>query len=360
MEDLEDAIVEIERAISLTNQNDMYYASCLATYADCLKSRYQRTGSVAALEQSLVIFERAASMDKQPKLMLGSILSNYACALRNSFELTGSMAEFDQGVTINELATSTLRTDMPHRQAMSNRVLLLGRKYERSGSVEDVTNAIAAAEYAVSVTPTTDPSCAIYCSNLLILLHGRFMRTDSMNDLLNFISEIEKALALTRKDEVSRSFALRLSHLNRLLLARFKKTNAREDLNHAIDAIKRAIDVTPSDDVVCAKHLTLLGMSLETRYRSSSSALDLDCAIEAYELAASKATGPSTIRIDSLVSAARLLKNRNIARAKVHLENAVKIFPLISPRTLQQSDRQYNLSSPNCSFSCIPFARMQR
>jgi CHAT domain-containing protein len=80
------------------------------------------------------------------------------------------------------------------------------------------------------------------------------------------------------------------------------------------------------------------------RFKLTNSEEDLERAISVKINAAEAEGAPPTVRIAAADSAADLLIDRDPVRAKKLLESAVNLFQLVSQRSLQQRDQQYNIS----------------
>lgn len=87
------------------------------------------------------------------------------------------------------------------------------------------------------------------------------------------------------------------------------------------------------------------GTALQRRFERTKWMTDLDCAIAMKEQAFATLTAPLSIRLKAANSCSDLLiSQKRYNRAKSLLRAAVHLLPMVSPRTLKQSDRQHNIS----------------
>ena len=122
-------------------------------------------------------------------------------------------------------------------------------------------------------------------------------------------------------------------------------TKEPEVLDRAIDESESAISSSHCKDINRAAYLSVPGLLWDERIRIGENFHDFERAVWEREQASAMDASPPIVRLMAAEAASRLLIDRDRPRAKVFLENAVKLLPLLSPRTLQQSDQQYNVSS---------------
>ena len=164
-----------------------------------------------------------------------------------------------------------------------------------------------------------------------------------MADLDRAIMTKEQAVELTPQDHPAR--AMYLNNLGAALWCRFKQMGSMDALDRAIMTHKQAIESTPDDHPDRALYLNNLGIALHSRFEQTGSTDDLDYAIAANEEAFISDTAPPSIRLKAASRCSDLLiSQRRYNRAIPILEAAVKILPKVSPRTLQRSDQQFNMS----------------
>jgi tetratricopeptide (TPR) repeat protein len=163
-----------------------------------------------------------------------------------------------------------------------------------------------------------------------------------MDDLDRAIEINDLAVASLPNNHIDLSMYLNNSAL--ALRVRFERTGVVDDIDKAILICDKAIGSMPNDHPALAMYLNNLGKALQSRFERSGSMGDVDRAIEVMETFAMSTARPS-LRLHIAGACSDLLvRQRNYKRAKLILDGAVRILLSISPRTLKQSDQQYNIS----------------
>ena len=88
---------------------------------------------------------------------------------------------------------------------LSNFGAMLGRRFERTGSMDDLNRAVDIADMAVNITPQDHPDQAGYLNNLGNWLGRRFKRTGSMGDLNRAVDVADMAVNATPQDHPDRA-----------------------------------------------------------------------------------------------------------------------------------------------------------
>ncbi|MFF3137676.1 CHAT domain-containing tetratricopeptide repeat protein [Streptomyces mirabilis] len=207
-------------------------------------------------------------------------LHNLGAALRSRFQRSGVLADLDDAVTTGRAAVEAIPTDHPHRAAMlSGLGNALRDRFERVGDLADVHEAIDLLRAAVEATPTSDPHRAAYLSNLGGALGDRFERSGVLADLDDSIAAGRAAVEATPANHPHRT--RHLSNLGGALRARFERSGVLADLDDAITAGRAAVEATPANHPHRTRHLSNLGGALRARFERSGVLADLDDAIAA-------------------------------------------------------------------------------
>ncbi|EJT69155.1 hypothetical protein GGTG_13264 [Gaeumannomyces tritici R3-111a-1] len=235
----------------------------------------------------------------------------YTCFL--IFTRTRSTEHLEQAIQRTEGWIAVTATDHPDRTRrfqildmmsarMSQRAMLgslLGTRFERTGSMDDLNRAVEVANMAVDATPQNHPNRAGWLSNL-----G--------------------------------------NHLGR----RFERTGPMDDLNRAVEVANMAVDATPQNHPDRAAMLYNLGNWLGTRFERTGSMDDLNRALSSYKEGWSCRTAPPSIRIRSARQAATILASQsNWQESSGLLHEAVNLLHAVSPRSLKHTDKQHMLAN---------------
>ncbi|WP_243407941.1 tetratricopeptide repeat protein, partial [Frankia canadensis] len=95
------------------------------------------------------------------------------------------------------------------RRTLSNLGIALRTRYERTGQVTDLDDAINTGQAAVDTTPTDHPDRAGYLSNLGIALRTRYERTGQVTDLDDAIEVYRKGVGVAGASPQTRALAAR-------------------------------------------------------------------------------------------------------------------------------------------------------
>jgi tetratricopeptide (TPR) repeat protein len=94
---------------------------------------------------------------------------------------------------------------------------MLGSRFERTGRMEDLKEAIRKAQQAVEFTPENHPDLAMYLNNLGNKLKRRFKRTGRMEGLKKAIRKAQQAVKITPEDLFQLCLTMLESSLGRIV-----------------------------------------------------------------------------------------------------------------------------------------------
>ena len=168
-----------------------------------------------------------------------------------------------------------------------NRALAL--RFERRADRADIDGAIASIDRAMTAS-AMEPPPARYLSSHADSLLLRFNHTGDLTDLNNAIDACR--LAVRGADDYDRPYLLQ--GVARALLRRFDATANKDDLDSAIHAFRVGLDLVPADSDARPAFLAGLGNGLRTRFGLTLDADDLD---EAVSMARQSVAEPKTLII---------------------------------------------------------------
>ncbi|RYP40255.1 hypothetical protein DL767_001798 [Monosporascus sp. MG133] len=179
------------------------------------------------------------------------------------FERTGSMDDLNRAVDVADMAVNAIPQDHPYRaDYLNNLGNQLDNRFERTGSINDLNRAIDVADMA---------------------LGRRFKQTGSMDDLNRAIDVTDMAINATPQDHPNR--ARWLSNFGTLLGNRFERTGSIDDLNRAVNVMDIAVNATPQNHPDRAGQLNNLGTQLGRRFEQTGSMDDLNRAVDVADMA---------------------------------------------------------------------------
>jgi len=204
--------------------------------------------------------------------------------LRKRFEKTGAIDEISNAISAHQRGvqlTPDGHVDMPSR--LNNLGGSLMRRFECTGDLTDIANAISAHQRAVQLTPDGHANMPNRLSNLGNCLSRRFEHTSDLADIANAISAHQRAVQLTPDGHAH--IPSWLNNLGGSLLGRFERTGDLADIANAISAHQRAVQLTPDGHAHMPSLLNNLGSSLSRRFERIGDLTDVTNAISAHQRA---------------------------------------------------------------------------
>ena len=146
------------------------------------KTRFENTGILDLLNHAIIIYRHALELFPNNGSQC-ACMSSLATVLWHRFEVTGSMADLNEAISMDRETLSLCPTPHPHRYFSLNCLgIQLWDRFRRTGSMADLEEAILVHRESLSLCPTP--------SHYPILLDGlgtglvdRFGITGSMTDL---------------------------------------------------------------------------------------------------------------------------------------------------------------------------------
>ncbi|KAK1456147.1 hypothetical protein CMEL01_16559 [Colletotrichum melonis] len=342
-DDLEQAISTGREVVQAMPENHPTRSRCLSNLGLALRSRYSCTGTMKDLEETITVAREALRTIPHQHYDLASALHNLAVAIGERYSHTGAMGDLDEAISISQQAIETTPIGHPDRagrlNSLANRV---GQRYSRNGGIIDLEQGISAAEEAAETGPIDHPNRAGYLCNLGNHLHDRYLLTGAADDLEKAVTVTREAVENTPHDHPKR--ASYLSTLGSRLGDWYSRTGVIADLDEAIKIANEAISSTAKTHIYRAGRLINLGLRLLDRYNNTMAENDLqeskNSFIEAFH------THEANISY-RLRAARHILSMPNLLhdpRAAHNIaEAAVNLIPLLSPLSLQSTDKQYQL-----------------
>jgi tetratricopeptide (TPR) repeat protein len=345
MDDLNRAVEIADIAVNATPYNHPTRPMYLNTLANWLGTRFKRAGSIDDLHRAIEVADIAVNVTPDNHTLRAAYLNNLGNWLGTRFERTGSIEDLDRAVNIAEMAVNTTPHDHPGRTICLNHLSIrLNTRFRRTGLINDINRAVEVADIVVNATPYDHPDRPGRLSNLGLRLRTRFDRTRSIEDLNRGVEAADMAVNAIPKDHPDK--AAYFSNLGLLLSTRSTQTGLIDDLSRAVEVIDIAVEATPRDHPDRAARLDSLGHCVYMRFGRTGSTDDINRALSCYKEAWACHTSPPSIRIASAARAANILGSQlRWEEASSLLEGAMELLPMVSARSLQNSDKQYALAN---------------
>ncbi|PVH71735.1 TPR-like protein [Cadophora sp. DSE1049] len=204
--------------------------------------------------------------------------------LGRRFGRTGLMNNLNRAIEVADMAVEATPQDHPDRAGRLNNLgNNLGLRFGRTGSMNDLNRAIEVTDIAVKATPKDHPNRAGWLNSLGVWLSRRFERTGFIDDLNRAVEVADMAVKATPQDHPDR--AIRLNNLGSWLGKRFERTGLIDDLNRAVEVADMAVKATPQDHPNRAIFLNSQGAWLGRRFDRTGLTDDLNRAVEVADIA---------------------------------------------------------------------------
>jgi len=342
-EDLNLAITFADIAVQNTPPDHPDQGALLGNLGNWLGKRFERTGAIGDLNRAIEITDMAVQNTPPDHPDQGSLWGNLGNWLGKRFEWTGAMEDLDRAIEVTDMVVQNTSPDHSDRAGRLDSLgRWLGSRFERAGAIDDLNRAIEVMDMAVQNTPPGHPDRAALLSNLGSWLGSRFEQAGAIDDLNRAIEVTDTAVTITPSDYPDQ--VGQLNNLGSLYGTRFKQTRAIEDLDRAIEITARAVATTPPGRPDRADILLNLGSWAGIRFTLTEVQRDIEASILCFTEGWNCRNARPSIRIALARNAATLLASQSNWEASSNfLEDAVKLLPAVSPRSLENTDKQYML-----------------
>ena len=341
--DLERAIQRCQEALDITPANHPDRAGRLHNLGIGYDDRYRRTGITADLETAIQRLQEALDVTPADHPDRAGRLNDLGIEYRSRYRRTGAMADLERAIQRSQEALDATPADHPDRAGrLDNLATGYYNKYRRTGAMADLDRAIQQCQEGLNTTPGDHPDRAGRLRNLGAGYNDKYRRTGAMADLDRAIQRSQESLDATPADHPDR--AGRLNDLGIEYRSRYRRTGAMADLERAIQRSQEALDATPADHLDRADRLNSLGIGYDDRYRRTGAIADLERAIQRSQEALDQSSSPVNSRLEAGRALLVLLAGaQNWPRAHDAASKAVSLVPLLTPRSLETSDKQHLL-----------------
>ncbi|KAF9524207.1 CHAT domain-containing protein [Crepidotus variabilis] len=148
----------------------------------------------------------------------------------------------------------------------------LAERFEETGSMVDISNAIESLQSAVALLPEDHPLMPSSLANLGMALARRFERAGDLTDITAAIQHFQKSVELGADGHAD--MPSRLTNLGNSFLRRFERIGDLADISAAIEHFQNAVELTPEGDADMPSRLNDLGNMFLRRFRSVELAPD--------------------------------------------------------------------------------------
>lgn len=278
MLDLEESIVNLQKAIKLTGNGHPDLLMYLADLGDSQRLRFGRLGEMADLEDSISNLQKAVTLTNDAHQSKSVSLSNLGISLYCRFECLGKIADLEGSISNLQKAVALCGDGHAHgTMYLSNLGNNQRTRFEHLGKMEDLEDSISNLQKVVGLTDDHHPNKAKYLSNLAGSQQRRFECLGTMADLEDSISNVQNAVALIDNDHPNKS--LYLSNLGGCQQRRFERLGEMADLEGAISNVQKAVAFTDDSHPNKPNYLSNLGVSQRFHFNQLGKTTDLENSI---------------------------------------------------------------------------------
>jgi hypothetical protein len=276
--DLEDAILNLKRAVELTNDGHPTKPSRLSNLGSSQAIRFKHLGQLADLENAIANQQKAVELTDNGHPKKAALLANVAITQHTRFEYLGKLADLE--TIISNQREAVMLTDDAHPdkpKCLSSLGDSQQIRFKRLGELADLENAIAHYRKADELTGDKDTIKPSRLSNFGSAQQTRFEHLGELTDLDHAIANQRKAVEQTEDGHPNKPTYL--SNLGNSQLTRFSHLGDLEYLENAILNQQKAVELTDDEHPNKPLYLSNLGGSQGARFERLAKLADVDNAI---------------------------------------------------------------------------------
>jgi tetratricopeptide (TPR) repeat protein len=351
LRDLAEAIRLEQLALDATPEGHPDRGHHLSNLGSVLSDRFSRFGDLDDLEESIKLGQLALDVTPRDHPDRARRLNNLGTRFRDRFLRIAELTDLEEAIRFGQLALDSVPEDHLDRGCYLNNLgLYLSRRFSRKGDLSDLEEAIRLGRLALDTISDEHPSRTIYLNNLGIYLSDRFSRFGDLHDLEESIKLGQLALDATPRDHPDR--ARRLNYLGTRFRDRFLRKAELTDLEEAILFGQLALDSVPEDHPDREYYLNNLGTRFGDRFTRKGERKDIDESTRYFRQSLHHPSGTPLARVTAGISAAKnLVQLSDWRESAVSFQEALNLFPKVTPRTSSRQDLQHTLQQLSGSAS---------
>ena len=389
MADFESAIQYLQGILEDTPNDHPDRAYRLRNLGSTYHDKYQKTEAIADLEMYIKLYKDAleATPNDYPERawMLQSLGSAYTIRSRRA----GAIEDLDRIISRLQERFDAISSDDPGRADLLERLAnAYATRYERFSAATDLTTALHRCQEALEAIPNHHEHRGSILGQLGCIYFARYERTQATEDLETAIERFQEALDTTPDGHSDR--ATRLEHLGKgfhkryrelgnvkdldtaaqryqegleatledhsvranlleslgvTYVDKYEQSQVIKDLDIATQRYQEALDATPNDHPDRARRLHNLGTGYHSKYQETGTKGDLETTIQCYQEATEQFSSGPIDRLRPAIALVNLLaKAEKWSQAYLVASTAISLIPLITPRSLENEDKQHLLA----------------
>lgn len=348
MEDIDQAVQHLEKAVQLTADDQISKPIYLNNLALSLHSRFWRIGEYEDLEAAVLNEQKAILLTPDDHFDKPMYMINLGRFTQSRWVLTGELKDLDEAIKNQQQAVLLTPDDHCDKPlCLSNLAIVLDSRFRSTGDLNSLDEAIRNQQQVLLLTADSHTEKAGYHRALMSYLVRRYERTGELNDLEAAIWNQQQYILLTSNDGDNQSADF--SELGSLFQRLYVRTEQLDDLEAAIRNLQQAVLLTPDGNAGKPRHLHSLGISFESRYRLKGEPVDMERSINSFRSSAISSVGQRDIRFKAARRWAELEAERRSSAALEGLEVGMQLLPqVVSSR--DSIDRRHELLVDFASF----------
>ncbi|TFK37831.1 CHAT domain-containing protein [Crucibulum laeve] len=257
-------------------------ATFLGFVGSLLHKRFDDSGRSTDINIAILAYDHGLAITPQDHPEHISLLYNASSSRLKRYEHSGVLSDIDEAISGLEIIVEwTLHDDASVHRAASMNTLgkSLMRRFEHKGHLEDINRAINVCRKALEMTPAEHEEMFDRLKNLGDSFLCRFERGAFLPDVEEAIALQRKALALLADKDKPKDKSKILNNLGISYIRRFERTGTTSDLDEGIIIQEMAAETMPDNHIHKPAILSNLGNLIHLRFELTADLTDIDKAI---------------------------------------------------------------------------------
>lgn len=307
--DINDAIEAMQRAISLGSKVKLGVALYHSDLSSALIARYEESGLIEDLDQALRHSKMALDLLPTESSQRAELEICHAEILLRDYSVTSAVTSLQAAVSISKTAVeSTPKGSRERSGRLKVYASALSERYEHFGVISDLDLALVHSKEAIDCFENSFMEIGDLLNQHASLLHLQYIRTWDIDCLEEAINAAKRAVDSIEDDDSDQG--IYCNTLAAQLLFKYAVYSEKEDLDEAIRLRRKGLAIlSPNNHLVsrCQEHLALCLLS---KYKLTSGIAELEEAICLLDNLVSKSGGITSANVSILNTRGSLLKER--------------------------------------------------
>ncbi|KAF6752445.1 CHAT domain-containing protein [Ephemerocybe angulata] len=350
-QDLDEAIQAHSQAVDLSSGDtgvDLLIFEMNSSIA--LQRLFKVTGELNVVDKAVVMGRKAVAAADTigEEARISQSLGALANALQARYERSGELSDINEAIEVHKRCIKqTPPTNRNLPSCLSNLSGALQTRAERTGRLEDIDEALECIEQAIDLTPELNyANRSTYYLARGTALQARFRNLGELEDIVSSVADLQssvelllKASANTPSNKHPTGLSVRLNNLGISLRLHFQHTGNLPDIQESISAHQKSVELTPEEHAEYSGRVSNLGSAFVCRYERTHDLYDIQEAVTWHERAVEKTIpGHPQLphRLQNLATSLRLLGERlgdisDLDRAVQKGKQAIELTPIDHP-----------------------------